>query len=216
MDATSDVTRMARARTPEIRIQRETDSHISLSPSPRGSPASSRGGTPERSSPKHVKGTRAKFIRQNPRFINSPICQMDPGSGGKSVAECLDWREEGRSGATLRQAGHGSPSHDSTLRQDYRPPSPDTRPQPLHRFSTQKPSSIPLGPAGRGREKISFVHQYDCRAEPEQQPEGGKLHGIFVWEPLPPSSPSSPAPPTNRQAPPPNQQTSHSKLFHSS
>ena len=99
--------RMARARTPEIRIQRETDSHISLSPSPRGSPASSRGGTPERSSPKHVKGTRAKFIRQNPRFINSPICQMDPGSGGKSVAECLDWREEGRSGATLRQAGHG-------------------------------------------------------------------------------------------------------------
>ena len=29
---------------------------------------------------------------------------MDPRSGGKSVAECLDWKEEGNT--ALRQAGH--------------------------------------------------------------------------------------------------------------
>ena len=89
----------SRARTPEIKIQRESESHIVLgtgypSSSPRSSPANSRGSTPERSSPKHVKGTRAKFIRQNPRFINNPICTIVPCEGGKSVAECLDWKQE--------------------------------------------------------------------------------------------------------------------------
>ena len=79
--------------------------------------SSSKAGTPERQtlppspgrgSPKHVKGTRAKFIRQNPRFINTPICQVLPCEGGKSVAECLEWKEE-KGGRRQRRQRQTSP-----------------------------------------------------------------------------------------------------------
>ena len=37
------------------------------------------------------KGTCAKFLRQNPRFINEPICQVLPNESSGSVGECLSW-----------------------------------------------------------------------------------------------------------------------------
>lgn len=37
------------------------------------------------------KGTCAKFLRQNPRFVNEPICQVLPNESSASVGECLSW-----------------------------------------------------------------------------------------------------------------------------
>jgi hypothetical protein len=182
--------RTTRARTPEIKIHRETETHITFgtpSAGNRPSTTNSRGSTPEKSSPKHVKGTRAKFIRQNPRFINSPICQVMPCEGGKSVAECLEWKEEetGRS-PSPRPASPQSTTPNSTIRQDYRPPSPSSRPHPHQRLSPHKArasTTTPFGHdnMGRGRERISFRQMYDCRADPSQ-PDRGKVSGSISCE----------------------------------
>lgn len=40
-----------------------------------------------------TKGTRAKFLYENPRFINEPIRYVVPDKGAQSVGECLDWSE---------------------------------------------------------------------------------------------------------------------------
>lgn len=41
----------------------------------------------------NVRGTRATFIRDNPRFVNEPIQRLLPGEdGGKDVASCLRWQ----------------------------------------------------------------------------------------------------------------------------
>ena len=40
----------------------------------------------------NVRGTRATFIRDNPRFVNEPIQRLIPGEdGGPDVASCLQW-----------------------------------------------------------------------------------------------------------------------------
>ena len=42
----------------------------------------------------NVRGTRATFIRDNPRFVNEPIQRLIPGEdGGIDVASCLQWRK---------------------------------------------------------------------------------------------------------------------------
>ncbi len=40
-----------------------------------------------------IKGSRAKFLYENPRFINEPIRYVVPDKGAQSVGECLDWSE---------------------------------------------------------------------------------------------------------------------------
>lgn len=40
----------------------------------------------------NVRGTRATFIRDNPRFVNEPIQRLLPGEDGEDVASCLQWR----------------------------------------------------------------------------------------------------------------------------
>ena len=41
----------------------------------------------------NVRGTRATFIRDNPRFVNEPIQRLIPGEdGGEDVASCLQWQ----------------------------------------------------------------------------------------------------------------------------
>ena len=38
-----------------------------------------------------IKGTCAKFLRQNPRFINEPICHVLPNEYSASVGACMSW-----------------------------------------------------------------------------------------------------------------------------
>ena len=41
----------------------------------------------------NVRGTRATFIRDNPRFVNEPIQRLLPGEdGAEDVANCLKWQ----------------------------------------------------------------------------------------------------------------------------
>lgn len=39
----------------------------------------------------NIKGTCAKFLRANPRFLNEPICQVLPNESSGSVSDCLSW-----------------------------------------------------------------------------------------------------------------------------
>lgn len=39
----------------------------------------------------NTKGTCAKFLRENPRFLNEPICQVLPNESSGSVGDCLSW-----------------------------------------------------------------------------------------------------------------------------
>lgn len=39
----------------------------------------------------NVKGTCAKFLRENPRFLNEPVCQVLPNESSGSVGDCLSW-----------------------------------------------------------------------------------------------------------------------------
>ena len=49
--------------------------------------------TVETTTKTNIKGTCAKFLRQNPRFINEPICRVLPNEYSTSVGECLSWRD---------------------------------------------------------------------------------------------------------------------------
>lgn len=48
--------------------------------------------TVETTTKTNIKGTCAKFLRQNPRFINEPICRVFPNEYSTSVGECLSWQ----------------------------------------------------------------------------------------------------------------------------
>jgi len=52
----------------------------------------------------NVRGTRATFIRDNPRFVNEPIQRLLPGEdGGEDVSSCLQWHNvDGASTVTMR------------------------------------------------------------------------------------------------------------------
>ena len=39
----------------------------------------------------NTKGTCAKFLRENPRFLNEPVCQVLPNESSGSVGDCLSW-----------------------------------------------------------------------------------------------------------------------------
>ena len=54
-----------------------------------------------------VKGTCAKFLRQNPRFVNEPICQVLPNESSGSVGECLSWSCSMDSVSTVATNIHG-------------------------------------------------------------------------------------------------------------
>lgn len=45
----------------------------------------------------NVRGTRATFIRDNPRFVNEPIQRLLPGEDGVDVASCLQWESDASS-----------------------------------------------------------------------------------------------------------------------
>ena len=41
---------------------------------------------------KNTRGLHAQFLRQNPRYINQPICNISHlEDGGATVGECLSW-----------------------------------------------------------------------------------------------------------------------------
>ena len=37
------------------------------------------------------RGTHAQFLRENPRFLNDPICHVVPSETSRDVEECLSW-----------------------------------------------------------------------------------------------------------------------------
>ena len=41
-----------------------------------------------------LKGSCAQFLRQNPRFLNEPICHVLPNETSRSVADCMQWTRE--------------------------------------------------------------------------------------------------------------------------
>lgn len=41
-----------------------------------------------------LKGSCAQFLRQNPRFLNEPICHLLPNETSRSVADCMQWAQE--------------------------------------------------------------------------------------------------------------------------
>lgn len=39
----------------------------------------------------NCRGTHAQFLRENPRFLNDPICHVVPSETSRDVEECLSW-----------------------------------------------------------------------------------------------------------------------------
>lgn len=39
----------------------------------------------------NCRGTHAQFLRENPRFLNDPICRVVPTETSRDVEECLSW-----------------------------------------------------------------------------------------------------------------------------
>ena len=37
------------------------------------------------------KGTCAQFLRENPRFLNEPICRVAPSECSRDVNDCITW-----------------------------------------------------------------------------------------------------------------------------
>lgn len=46
---------------------------------------------------RYKKGVNAKFIRQNPRYINEPICHVLSNEISSSVEDCLQWSSQAKS-----------------------------------------------------------------------------------------------------------------------
>ena len=44
--------------------------------------------------PSVLKGSCAQFLRQNPRFLNEPLCHLLPNETSRSVADCMEWTQE--------------------------------------------------------------------------------------------------------------------------
>ena len=44
------------------------------------------------------KGTVAKFLRENPRFINEPICNLVSSDNCSEVKDCLAWKQSTNEG----------------------------------------------------------------------------------------------------------------------
>ena len=54
----------------------------------------------------HIKGTCAKFLRQNPRFINESVCHVLPNEYSASVGECMSWSSSSDSVSTVGTTIH--------------------------------------------------------------------------------------------------------------
>lgn len=55
-----------------------------------------------------AKGSHAKFLYENPRFINEPIMHVLPQECSQSVSECMDWsavEQEGAQSTISRVSG---------------------------------------------------------------------------------------------------------------
>ncbi len=44
--------------------------------------------------PQNAKGVYARFLGENPRHLNEPVCQIRPSEGDYSVRDCLSWKQE--------------------------------------------------------------------------------------------------------------------------
>lgn len=64
--------------------------------------------TVELTTKNNIKGTCARFLRQNPRFVNEPICQVLPNEHSASVGECLSWSASTDSLPTVSTTINGS------------------------------------------------------------------------------------------------------------
>ena len=54
----------------------------------------------------NTKGTCAKFLRENPRFLNEPICQVLPNESSSSVGDCLSWSSSADSASIVATTIH--------------------------------------------------------------------------------------------------------------
>ena len=51
------------------------------------------------------KGLHAKFLRENPRYINEPICWIEGSQhGGSTVAECIEWSTPDKSNREIAKS----------------------------------------------------------------------------------------------------------------
>ena len=59
--------------------------------------------TKELSNRRYKKGLNAQFLRQNPRFVNEPICHVLPNEMSASVGDCMQWGDGRVKGQTENQ-----------------------------------------------------------------------------------------------------------------
>nr|XP_002125895.1 uncharacterized protein C2orf73-like isoform X1 [Ciona intestinalis] len=115
----------------------------------------------------------SRFLSHNVKILNKPICVM-ANSGSQSDQQNW-WPHQ------LYDEPHVIPpySYSTTQRADYQKHS-SAKPVkliPPQAISIQQKDSAVL------LERISYRHDYNCRLH-QNEPNRGKLHGSFVWEPM--------------------------------
>ncbi|XP_074650380.1 ciliary microtubule inner protein 6-like [Tubulanus polymorphus] len=133
-----------------------------------------------------------KFLRQNVRLINEPICTVytHPVRQEQNL-----WWPSRTSNEPLKAPPVTS---DSTYRKDYhQSKNLISNGNGRHAANTQKHPALgivpvnslmkPNGDVRVHKEKISYEHKYNCRLDPNY-PIRAKRHGAFVWNQLKPES----------------------------
>lgn len=124
----------------------------------------------------NVRGIHARFLRQNPRFINAPICNINYSLDcDASAPECMQWPHVEKSKDSERKDSKDTSISAPTIKPKFHK-APKTIVQELLSDPKEETSN-----RKNLKEYISFKHQYNCRKDPNE-PVRGKLHGSFICE----------------------------------
>jgi len=126
----------------------------------------------------------SRFLCHNARFLNEPVCVM---ATNDTDAVQNKWWPSRTSDEPLKVPKF---CKSTTQRIDFKDHGPI---RPIGRHSSNPyvsvthgilPVNVPKREADPGdllREKISYLHGYNCRSNPNE-PIRGRLHGSFVWD----------------------------------
>ncbi|XP_043911072.1 uncharacterized protein C2orf73 homolog [Protopterus annectens] len=133
----------------------------------------------------------ARFINTNPHTLNEPVIHMETKV---TIDQQHHWWPSGTSHTEQHKPKY---SKQSTQRMDYQ--NLENWPLPKRRYNmnpNRSPASgiVPLADSRTPHsapkillEKVSYHHQYNSRASPNE-PIRGKRHGAFVWSEINPKS----------------------------
>lgn len=126
----------------------------------------------------------SRFLCNNARFLNEPVCVMATNDTDDVQNK---WWPSRTSDEPLKVPKF---CKSTTQRMDFKDHGPI---RPIGRHSSNPniartqgilPVNVPKRGAEAGdvlREKISYLHGYNCRSNPNE-PIRGRLHGSFVWD----------------------------------